>query len=445
MPSPNESNGMTYRIAPDVIRVATGRVCGNQIFQLAKQQEKLLRFLVDEDLAGRAKQGSRAAVIAKFYADRSDEEAAQKLTWALARLSEKLTEYYDSDGADDPIRIFVDQRSCGLRFEMWEARSTPRGEAGPKTSMRMLVLIGALVASAIGWVVMELTPTGVVEGPQEDWPKDVSDLVTGDVVLPMDVEGLTAEELVEAARSHMYPSLDFERHKVAIALSKTAIDRDPEFARGYATAAMSMGIMSDLTQGGGLSRRYLQEATVLFDKASALDPDDGWVMATAAQIAWASDDFALANERIQAAYDADPDDGFVAHTYGVMAHFSGRFDDVLAVSAPEKMDASDPIRLVRERLYAFASYHLGDYDTTITVVESTVQAGLEHNFASLLYMASAYQAAGQQSLAEDMVLRIEEGWPTLRTDMLAEMFFIDPAVWEKQKVHLRAAGMRFAN
>lgn len=445
MPSPNESSGMTYRIAPDVIRVATGRVCGSQIFQLAKQQEMLLRFLVDEDLAGRAKQGSRAAVIAEFYADRPEEEAAQKLTWAMARLSEKLAEYYDGDGADDPIRIFVDRHGCGLRFEMWDARPIPQDTTGPKTSMRMLILIGALIASAIGWVVMELTPTGVVEGPQEDWPKDVSDLVTDDIELPMDIGGMSAEELVEAARSHMYPSLDFERHKVAIALSKTAIERDPEFARGYATAAMSMGIMADLTQGGGLSRRYLHEATVLFDKASALDPDDGWVMATAAQIAWASDDFALAEERIQVAYDADPSDGFVAHTYGMIAHFSGRFEDVLVVNAPERVAASDPIKLVRERVFAFASYHLGDYDTTIAVLESTVQAGLEHNFASLMYLASAYQAVGQQSLAEGMVLRIEEGWPTLRTDMLAEMSFIDPLEWEKQKAHLRAAGMKFAN
>ncbi len=445
MPSPNESSGMTYRIAPDVIRVATGRVCGSQIFQLAKQQEMLLRFLVDEDLAGRAKQGSRAAVIAKFYADRSEEEAAQKLTWAMARLSEKLAEYYDGDGADDPIRIFVDPRSCGLRFEMWEAKPKPRDTIGPKTPMRMLVLIGALIASAIGWVVMELTPTGVVEGPQEDWPKDISDLVTADVALPVDVEGMSAAELVEAARSYMYPSLDFERHKLAIVLSKTAIERDPEFARGYATAAMSMAMMADLTRGGGLSRRYLQEATLLLEQASVLAPEDSWVMATSAQVAMASDDFELADERAKAAFEAGQDDGYVAHTYALIAHFSGRFEDVVVVNAPENVAASDPIRLVRERVYGFANYHLGAYETTIEVVEGTLQAGLEHNFASLLYLASAYQAVGQQEQAEEMVKRIEDEWPSLRTDVVANMFFMDPLDWEKQKAHLRAAGMKFAD
>ena len=445
MPSPNESSGMTYRIAPDVIRVATGRVCGSQVFQLAKQQEKLLRFLVDEDLAGRAKQGSREAVIAKFYADRSEEDAARKLTWAFARLSEKLAEYYEGDGADDPIRIFVDPMTCGLQFEMWDARPMPRDTTVPKTSMRMVILIGALIACAIGWLILELTPTGGMDGPQEDWPKDVSDLVTGDIDLSIDVEGMSATELVETARSYLYPSLDFDRHKVAIVLSKTAIDRDPEFARGYATAAMSLAVLADLTRGGGLSRRYLHESTILLQKAEALDAEDSWVIATSAHVAWASNDYVLAEELAQAAYDATPDDGYIAHTYALIAHFTGRFEDAVAANAPDKVAASDPIKLVRERIYAFSSYHVGAYDTTIEIVERTVQEGLEHNVGSLLYLASAYQASGQQDQAERMVQRLEAQWPNLRTDFVASMFFLDPADWEKQKAHLAAAGMKFAN
>jgi len=443
MPSPNESSGMTYRIAPDVIRVATGRVCGSQIFHLAKQQEKLLRFLVDEDLAGRAKQGSRAAVIAKFYADRSEGEAAQKLTWAMARLSEKLTEYYDGDGADDPIRVFVDPRSCGLRFEMWEAKPKPRDTTGPKTSMRMLILIGALIASAIGWVVMELTPTGVVEGPQDDWPKDISDLVTDDIELPMDIGGMSAVELIDHARIYQYPMLDFDRQKVAIFLSKTAMERDPDFAWGYATAAFSLASMADMTTGGGLSRRYLQEAETLSERSMSLAPNDSWVLASAAFVALASDDYETAVQLSKTAYATGGDDGLVAHAYAMIAHFTGRFEEVRVANGPDKIMPDDPIRLIRERVYAFASFHIGDHDTTVRVLEAGAESGEAHNIASMLYLAAAYQAAAQQEAAEGLVAEIQETWPTLRTEVVASMFFQDPNEGDIIRYHLSAAGMPF--
>lgn len=445
MPSPNESNGMTYRIAPDVIRVATGRVCGSQIFQLAKQQEKLLRFLVDEDLAGRAKQGSRAAVIEKFYADRSDEDAARKLTWALARLSEKLAEYYDGEGADDPIRIFVDPHSCGLRFEMWEASSTARGDAGPKTSMRMLILIGALIASAIGWVVMELTPTGVVEGPQENWPKDVSDLVTDDIELPVDAEDMPITALIDEARALQYPMLDLERQKIAIALSKVAMEREPENARGYATAAYSLAILANFTTGGGLSRRYLHEATALKTQAMSIAPNDSWVNVSAAVVALAEQDYEAALELSKAGYAAGQNDGFVAHTYATIAQYTGQFEEVLIANGPDNIAATDPIRVTRERIYAFAKFHVGDYETTVQVIEAGVKAGEAHDLSSMLYLAAAYQAANRPEQAKARMAEIQTNWPTLRSDLVASMFFHDPAHGEALVRHLAAAGMKFAN
>ncbi len=443
MPSPNESSGMTYRIAPDVIRVATARVCGSQIFQLAGQQEKLLRFMVDEDLAGRARQGSREAVIAEFYADRADEDAAQKLTWAMARLSEKLAEYYLEEGADDPIRIFVDPRSCGLRFEMWDARPIPRDTTGPKTSMRMLILIGALIASAIGWVVMELTPTGVVEGPQEDWPKDVSDLVTADIALPVDVEGMSVTSLIDEARTFQYPMLDLERQKVAIALSKVAMARDPENAKGYATAAYSLAILANLTSGGGLSRRYLQEAMTLNEQAMSIAPDDSWVKVSAAVVALAEQDYEAAMDLSKAGYASGQEDGFVAHTYATIAQFTGQFEEVLIANAPDSIDPEDPIRLIRERIYAFARFHVGDYKETIQIIEAGTEAGEAHNISSMLYLAAAYQAVNDHEQASALVSQIQTNWPTLRSDLVSSMFFYDPAYAEVLVQHLSAAGMPF--
>lgn len=442
MPSPNESSGMTYKIAPDVIRVATGRVCGSQVFQMAKQQEVLLRFMVDEYLAGRATQGSRDAVVGAFYADWPEEEVAQKLLWALGRLSEKLAEYYADDGADDPIRIFVDRHNCAVQFEMWEADTASSTAPVRKPPARILVVVGALLAVAIGWAAMELMPTGVADGPKAERPGTL-DSVTDGAELPFDPDDMSVAGVIDAARSFQYPMLDLERQKVAIALSREAMARAPENARGYATAAYSLAIMANFTTGGALSRRYLQEASVLNEQAMAIAPDDSWVQVSAAVVALAEQDLATAMDLSKAGYARGQEDGFVAHTYATIAQFTGQFEEVLIANAPETIDPNDPIRLIRERIYAFARFHVGDYEETIRVIEAGTEAGEAHNISSMLYLAAAYQAVNEQEQASALVSDIQTNWPTLRTDLVASMFFHDPDHAEVLIQHLSAAGMPF--
>ncbi len=88
-------------------------------------------------MAGRAQNGSREAVIAEFFADRPEEEVGRKLAWAFTRLSEKLAEYYLRDGADDPIRMFVEPTRGGLRFEMWESEVAARSDPNRKVPLRI--------------------------------------------------------------------------------------------------------------------------------------------------------------------------------------------------------------------------------------------------------------------------------------------------------------------
>ncbi len=442
MPDPNESSGMIYKIAPDVIRVAAARVCGSQVFQMAKQQEVLLRFLVDEYLAGRAKQGSRDAVVSKFYEDRPEEEAAQKLIWAMSRLSEKLAEYYDGDGADDPIRIFVDRHNCGLQFEMWEADTAPHAAPVRKPPARILVIVGALLAVAIGWAAMELMPTGVADGPQAGRPSSF-DLLTDGAELPFDPDEMSVAGLIDEARTFQYPMLDLERQKVAIALSKEAVARAPENAKGYATAAYSLAVMANFTTGGALSRRYLQEAMALNEQAMSLAPDDSWVKVSAAVVALAEQDYEVAMDLSKAGYASGQEDGFVAHTYATIAQFTGQFEEVLIANAPDSIDPEDPIKLIRERIYAFARFHVGDYKKTIQVIEAGTEAGEAHNISSMLYLAAAYQAVNDHEQASALVSEIQTNWPTLRTDLVPSMFFHDPDHAEVLVQHLSAAGMSF--
>lgn len=439
MPSLNESDGMTYKIAPDVIRVAVARVCGNQVFELAKQQKTLLRFLADEDLAGRAKEGSRAAVIAEFYADRSDEDAARKLDWALARLSDKLAEYYDGDGADDPIRIHVDLGTCGLRFELWEGEQIRPPAESQRLPFRLQVAVGGLVAALIIGVVLVFTDGGNPEQP-DGRMQDTA--MIDDLVLEK-YQHLTPEELVQVSKRYLFPTLDAERQRTAIALSQMAIQQQSDTAGAHATVAYALATMATVSQGGALSRRYLSDARLALDQGLAVAPQDPWVLSAAAMTAYAERDFEQAVLLSEQAYAGGADDIYVSGAFGVLALVTARYEECREASLIGRQVEDPVVRMGMERLYAFASFHLGDFAETVTVLEAHDTDGRADNVTSTMYHAAAYQAIGAHQEANAMVRRLQSDWPMFRPESVATLFFQDPEEGAFLLQNLAAAGWAF--
>lgn len=443
MPNPDAANGMQYRIAPDVIRVAAARVYGSQTFKAAKQQETLLRFLVEDYLAGRAWSGSREAVIAEFFADRTPEEADKKLAWAMARLSEKLTLYYATEGADDPIRIATNPVLSCLDFQMWEGEVTstviPASGLPLKLALPLAVLIAALI---VGVAVLF-------------WPGDFS----GDVLnskrstsleqpvqvpdFPERYLDLSVPELTDLAREYLYPTLDVGRQRVAIAISREVIRRDPGNGMGYATAGYSLATLSLLSSGGAISRRHLKDAGWMRDQALARSPEDAWVLSAAAVVAFAEQDFQTAIAISERAYAFGSHDPHVSAAYGLLAILTNRYENAREASEKDRIADLPYTAIARERLYAISSFHVGEYGDTIDILEASEREGRGYNVSTVMYLAAAHQAIGNHDRAQEMVRRIRAEWPTFRPEMIATVFFRDPNETEYLMQNLAAAGWSF--
>ncbi len=443
MSDPNAPNGMHFRIAPDVIRVAAARVCGSQTFKAAKQQEVLLRFLVDEHLEGRAKQGSRKAVIASLFADRLEEEAERKLAWAIERLAEKLTVYYEAEGADDPIRVFVDSELCRLRFRMWEGEAVSLTSQPQKTPIKVVFSMGLVVVAL------------VVAGGLALWPENLRFRSFGSVPVlhseedlwvppfPERYDGLSVPALETVAREYLYPTLDMERQRVAIAIAKEVIARDPEHVTAYATAGYALTSIALMTSGGALSRRHLEEARVMRDQALAKGPQDPWVLSSAALVAFTGGDYSEAIKLSERAYALGSQDPDVAGAYGDLALITGRYEKARGASGVRSVPDHPHIFVARERLYAMSSFHVGEYVETIDVLEAVEREGRSVSVVSMTYLAAAHQAVGNHHRANETVQRIREQWPMYRPEMIARVFFQDPTEGDFLMQSLAAAGWVF--
>src|SRR5688500_17373636 len=89
------------------------RVLGNSLFAQAERQKRFLNYLVTETLAGRAeKVKGYTTGIEVVDRDGSFDPAIDAIVRVqAAQLRSKLREYYDGDGAGDPVRV-AEGRLC---------------------------------------------------------------------------------------------------------------------------------------------------------------------------------------------------------------------------------------------------------------------------------------------------------------------------------------------
>lgn len=447
MPRPDESIGESFTFAPEVIRVACARVCGSAVFQLASKQASLLQFLVEEELSGKASQQKKDAVIASFFGDRSKEEAEQKLIWAFGRLSEKLAEYYEGDGADDPICIRVNPVETGLHFGEYEGPKPKAqlsyGRQLPRNWITLAFL--TLVLCAMVGLVFWLSGAGPSRWLLDERPEAQVDLQPDGPSVPDEFVNLSAVELELQARRLLFPFLNMQNQKQALLIAQEVVERYPASAEGFATAGYALAALSLMTRGGGASKRFLVEAQVMRERAMTLASENPWVLASAGITSYVEQDFANAMLLGEKAYNLAQDDIHIASTYISLAFVTHRYEVARDVALLTKSTNPDTAISTPVRIYAFASFHLGDYEATIVTLEAAQSAhDLEHNVASLVYLAAAYQAVGRQEAAHNLVLRIQSDWPLFRPELLGRMFFQNPAEADFLMQNLAAAGWPFS-
>jgi serine/threonine-protein kinase len=152
-------------VTPERVRDELERVLAHPLLRGADRRARLLRYLVDQTLAGNG--GSlKESVIAMEVFERSgeyDPKIDSVVRVEMGRLRSRLVEYYAGEGKNDPIRISLPKGTYQPEFiaveipavpEVESGQPEPAAEAAPERRANVrfaapLVLIAILVAGGL--------------------------------------------------------------------------------------------------------------------------------------------------------------------------------------------------------------------------------------------------------------------------------------------------------
>lgn len=152
------NGGNTGLSGQEAVRLQLDRILSHSLFANSERAGRFLRFVVEETLAGRGKQLKEYHLgLAVFDRPSSFDPRADPIVRVEAgRLREKLTKYYETDGATDPIIISIPKggyvasfggpRTAGRRFV---SRFWPSRRLDPKRAQLLLVSWLAVILGAV--------------------------------------------------------------------------------------------------------------------------------------------------------------------------------------------------------------------------------------------------------------------------------------------------------
>lgn len=135
--------------SPELIERELDRILASTPFSKSDRMCRLLRYLVDNSIHGRAEKLKEYAIgVDVFDKDASfDPRIDTNVRTEARRLRAKLAEYYESEGATDPLRIELPRGGYALLFEQREIPPEPRR---PPSRSRRWPLFALILASVLG-------------------------------------------------------------------------------------------------------------------------------------------------------------------------------------------------------------------------------------------------------------------------------------------------------
>lgn len=127
---------MVLECPPEQVQDALERVLSNRLFSRSEQLQKFLRYVVEQEIAGRGEQITEA-VLANDVFNRTlaQHQGTSIVRTEANRLRGKLAKYYDGPGSGDAVRIVVARGAYRPSFERLEV--PPR--SAPDVGLRVLV------------------------------------------------------------------------------------------------------------------------------------------------------------------------------------------------------------------------------------------------------------------------------------------------------------------
>jgi hypothetical protein len=115
------------RPAPDEIRAYLAWLLGAAAFPASDRRRKLLAYVVDQTLAGRARRLHEFDLALSVLGrdERFDPQSDPIVRIEVGRLRRDLERYYLTEGRDDPIRIILPKGGYVPTFEAMDPASAP--------------------------------------------------------------------------------------------------------------------------------------------------------------------------------------------------------------------------------------------------------------------------------------------------------------------------------
>jgi TolB-like protein/Tfp pilus assembly protein PilF len=133
----SDTGGRSSESDETSVRAQLDRIIKSGPFRTSKRRQRFLKYLVNETLAGRGEQ-LKAYTIALEVFERPasfDPLVDPLVRIEAGRLRDKLREYYDVEGQDDPVRIELPKGSYAPKIEFRQAaRSPPKSEPADRTT-----------------------------------------------------------------------------------------------------------------------------------------------------------------------------------------------------------------------------------------------------------------------------------------------------------------------
>src|SRR5207248_8858913 len=99
---------------PHAVAAQLEKILSSQTFGSGSQGSRLLRFVVERTLEGRAEEIKESVLGVEVFGRHSFDPRTDPIVRVEAsRLRQKLTSYYDSEGKPDAVRIVFLQRADG--------------------------------------------------------------------------------------------------------------------------------------------------------------------------------------------------------------------------------------------------------------------------------------------------------------------------------------------
>lgn len=134
------------------------RILQSKAFRTSEVHRNLLNYLSDKSLSGQSDSLKEYTVGLDVFGkpDSFDPRQESVVRMHMARLRQKLTEYYRTEGPEDPVIVDLPKGGFRVTFEPRAAEAGP--EPAPQLSARMfqanmlrtVALLGALLAVAVG-------------------------------------------------------------------------------------------------------------------------------------------------------------------------------------------------------------------------------------------------------------------------------------------------------